>query len=93
MVLLEVSSGGEALLWIRLSYLFTTGQVFWFLNLRISIVGEREDYLQCIKTCFRRRVSFMFKLSSTQGASVDKNRTSSYEVKLTLDSAVSFVSQ
>ncbi|KAL0720789.1 hypothetical protein Bca4012_035388 [Brassica carinata] len=35
----------------------------------------------------------MFKLSSTQAASVDKSRASSCEVKLTLDSAVSFVSE
>ncbi|KAF2533135.1 hypothetical protein F2Q70_00031769 [Brassica cretica] len=45
MVLLEVSSGGETLFWITLSSPFPTEQVFWFLQLRIPIAEESEDYL------------------------------------------------
>ena len=45
MVLLEVSSGGEALFWIILSSPFLTEKVFWFFQLRISAAKERYDYL------------------------------------------------
>lgn len=93
MVLLEISSGGETLFWITLSSLFPTEKVFWFLQLQISTAVEREDYLHWIKTCFWWQSFLHIKLSSTQATSVDKSRASSCEVKWTLHSAVSFVSQ